>query len=69
MTNREWLNDLTDEQFRDWLLKDLEKLKFVYDNTYLGVLHWLKTEHRDKSSYGGEFIYNEKGEWVGVIYD
>ena len=70
MTNREWLSTLTDEQFRDWLMSDYEKLKFVYINTFLGVLNWLKAEHIDKSSCGcGEFIRNENGEWVGVIYD
>lgn len=70
MTNREWLNTLTDEQFRDWLINDYEKLKMTYDNTYLGVLNWLKSKYINKSCHGsGEFVRNKNGEWIEVTYD
>ena len=70
MTNREWLNTLTDEQFRDWLINDYERIKFVYSATYAGIVNWLKSEHIDKNSCGScEFVRNDNGEWREVKYD
>lgn len=70
MTNREWLNTLTDEQFRDWLINDYERIKFAYSNTYAGIVNWLKAEHIAKNSCGsGEFTRNGNGEWYEVGND
>ena len=46
MTNREWLETLTDEELRDWLVLDYsERIARMYTSTYGGILQWLKDEH------------------------
>lgn len=63
MTNREWLNNLTDEEFAYWCLfpseldKDmkpvqpyptLENIKYAWTSSYDGLLDFLKSKREDK---------------------
>jgi len=60
MTNREWLESLTDEEFADWCINGpsfdyttcksvqpspkLYEIAHRYNSSYLGLMQWLKEE-------------------------
>ena len=53
MTNREWLNSLSDEDLMRWFIYDDKvdgtlpycKIAFQFNSSYLGMIKWLKVEH------------------------
>lgn len=48
MTNREWLNSMTDEELVCFLLsEDFSRLKMSWTSTFLGLKDWLKKEHTE----------------------
>lgn len=63
MTNREWLNSLTDEEFADWccgqdvidgrtfkpigVYPKLNGIKFRHLDSLIGLREWLKEERRE----------------------
>jgi len=65
MTNREWLNSLTDEDFIKWLIDSetfdektykcfepspkYDTLKWSWTSTALGLAEWLKEERKTKA--------------------
>ena len=60
MTNREWLETLTDEEFADWATEEdyfgannnphLKEIKMEWTCSHYGVLQWLKQNREIKDS-------------------
>lgn len=48
VTNREWMQTLTDEEFYDAMLYVITKLSFAYTNSRLGVIEWLGSDHQEE---------------------
>lgn len=59
MTNREWLEGLSDSQLAAWLCDDLynpaddrtygvSQIKYSYSHSELGLVEWLKRERKDE---------------------
>lgn len=47
MTNREWVDSLSDEDLIDWIYGDMVKIAKGYNSSAAGLKQWLKEEHRD----------------------
>lgn len=47
MTNKEWLNRMSEEELAEWLVYDYERLKFSFTSTELGMVDWLRRIHYD----------------------
>lgn len=56
MTNREWLNSLTDEELALWLCDELNgrglsQVKFRSTKSTEGLADWMKEEYRNGKIY------------------
>lgn len=51
MTNREWMQTLTDEEFYDAMVYVVTKLSFAYTNSRLGIIEWLSSEHQEEDEW------------------
>ncbi len=47
MTNREWLNNLSNEQLVEFIYGELPYIARQYAQSYTGVIQWLNEEHKE----------------------
>lgn len=59
MTNREWLNSLSNEQFVDWLMTDYKWISYTYGNEISGMIKWLDSHHTFCQLDGNDFYYTQ----------
>lgn len=47
LTNREWLNNLSNEQLVEFIYGELPYIARQYAQSYTGVIQWLNEEHKE----------------------
>lgn len=52
MTNREWLETLSDEKFAEWVIDDAPNIGRRYNHSILGLEEWLKKERKNEEDNG-----------------
>lgn len=48
MTNREWLETLSDKEFAEWVVYDARDLYMRYTYSSIGLEEWFSKEHKGR---------------------
>ena len=54
MTNLEHVQELSKDEFYDWLIDVWEKLKFTFTHTEIGMKEWLDKPYEPKNEKSGK---------------